>query len=78
MSGTEARSGYRVQIIYTEPEFQMRNPQCPPEFSFSRHYPEAASPQEAVRLAVDYFDFCLEHSSVGWRRIIRTITVKPS
>jgi len=76
--GEARRAGYRVQIIYTEPEFQMRNPQCPPEFSCSRHNPEAESPQEAVREAVDYFDLCAEHSAVGWRRIIKSVTVKPS
>jgi len=69
--------GYRVRIVYTEPEFQERNPHCPPEFAFSRNYPGAGSPQEAVRQAVDYFDFCAEHSQVAWRRIIKSVTVEP-
>jgi len=69
--------GYRVRIVYTEPEFQERNPQCPPTFAFSRDYPGARSPQEALRKAVDFFDFCAEHSSVGWRRIIHSVTVEP-
>ena len=69
--------GYRVRIVYTEPEFQERNPQCPREFSFSRDYPGARSPQEALRKAVDFFDFCAEHSSVGWRRIIHSVNVEP-
>ena len=68
--------GYRVRIVYTEPEFQERNPQCPREFSFSRDYPGARSPQEALRKAVDFFDFCTENSSVGWRRVIQSVTVE--
>ena len=68
--------GYRVRIVYTEPEFQERNPQCPPEFSFTCHYPRAGTPQEAVKLAVDYFDFCAHQSSVAWRRIIKSVTVE--
>jgi len=70
--------GYRVRIIYTEPEFQERNPHCPPEFSFSRDYPGAGSLDEAVKQAVGYFDFCAEHSSVRWRRVIKSVTVEPS
>ena len=70
--------GYRVRILYTEPEFQERNPHCPPEFSFSRDYPGAGSLDEAVKQAVGYFDFCAEHSGVRWRRVIKSVTVEPS
>jgi hypothetical protein len=69
---------YRVRIIYTEPEFQERNPHCPLEFSFSRECPGAGSLDEAVKQAVGYFDFCAENSSVRWRRIIKSVTVEPS
>jgi len=68
--------GYRVRIVYTEPEFQERNPQCPREFSLSQDYPGAGSPQEALRKAVDFFDFCAENSSVGWRRVLHSVTVE--
>ncbi len=68
--------GYRVLIIYTEPEFQMRNPDCTREFSFRRDYPEARSPQEALKQAVEFFDFCAENSNVGWRRVIQSVTVE--
>jgi hypothetical protein len=69
---------FRVRIVYTEPEFQERNPECPREFSFSQECPAAGSLHEAVRQAVGYFDFCAENSSVGWRRIIKSVTVKPA
>lgn len=70
--------GYRVRIIYTEPEFQERNPHCPREFSFSQNCSGAGSLHEAVKQAVGYFDFCAKNSSVGWRRIIKSVTVEPS
>ena len=70
-------SGCRVRIVYTEPEFQMRNPQAPREFSYSQDCPEAMSLDEAVRQVVSYFHFCAENSSVGWRRVIKSVTVEP-
>ena len=71
------RSGFRVQIIYTEPEFQLRNPQCPPQFKFSASYGDARSPQEAVAKAMEEYEFCYANSSVGWRRVLKSVTVVP-
>ena len=71
------RNGFRVQIIYTEPEFQLRNPQCPPHFRFSESYADARSPQEAVARAMDQYEFCYANSSVGWRRVLKSVTVVP-
>jgi hypothetical protein len=66
-----------VQIIYTEPEFQLRNPQCPPHFKFARSYADARSPQEAMARAMEHYEFCYAHSSVGWRRVLKSVTVVP-
>jgi len=71
------RSGFRVQIIYTEPEFQQRNPQCPPHFRFAASYSDARSPQEAVARAMEEYEFCYANSSVGWRRILKSVTAVP-
>ena len=73
----EWKSGFRVQIIYTEPEFQLRNPKCPPEFKYSITCGEAQSPQEAVAKAMENYEFCYRNSSVGWRRVLKSVTVVP-
>jgi len=68
--------GYRVRIVYTEPEFQRRNPHCPPEFSGLFEVRDAASPDEAVRRALVEWNFCARHSGVGWPRVITSVTVE--
>ena len=73
----EWRFGFRVQIVYVEPEFQMRNPHCPREFKYSAKYSEACSPQDAVARAMQDYEFCYANSSVGWRRVLKSITVIP-
>ncbi len=74
---TDWSSGFRVQIIYTEPEFQLRNPQGPPHFEFSERYADARSPQEAVAKAMERYEFWYANSSVGWRRVLKSVTVVP-
>ena len=71
------RDGFRVQIIYTEPEFQLRNPHCPPEFKFTTSYRDAGTPQDAVARAMEEYEFCYANSSVGWRRVIKSVLVTP-
>jgi hypothetical protein len=66
-----------VQIVYTEPEFQLRNPHGPSEFKFTERYREARSPQEAVARAMQDYEFCYANSSVGWRRVLKSVTVVP-
>jgi len=73
----EWRAGFKVQIVYTEPEFQMRNPNAPPEFKCSMRYREARSPQDAVARAMEDYEFCYANSSVGWRRVLKAVTVIP-
>jgi hypothetical protein len=68
--------GYRVRIVYTEPEFQRRNPRCPPEFSSLFEFPGAVSRDAAVRQALSEWEFCLRHTRVGWTRAIKSVLVE--
>jgi hypothetical protein len=74
--GAARRRGYRVRIVYTEPEFRRRNPDCPGEFSSLFEVPGATSYDDAVRRALEEWDFCARHSGVGWVRHIRSVTVE--
>lgn len=69
-------NGYRVRIVYTEPEFQRRNPHSPPEFTGIFDVTGAASHDEAVRRALAEWDHCVRHSGVGWKRVIKSVTVE--
>ncbi len=69
--------GYRLRIVYTEPEFQSRNPDTPPSFSIEYDCPEASSPQDAIRMGLREWDRCAKYSRVGWRRVIQSVTVVP-
>jgi hypothetical protein len=70
--------GYWVRIVYTEPEFQLRNPQCPPEFKIRLKYEGVRSASEALEKALTYFWYCKEHSHVGWERVIQSVTIEPA
>jgi hypothetical protein len=72
----ERRTGYRVRIVYTEPEFQRRNPHCPPEFCGVIDVPDAMSRDEALRRALADWDFCARHSSVSWARVIKSVIIE--
>lgn len=74
--GAGGRREYRVRIIYTEPEFQRRNPHCPPEFSSLFECPGAASYDDAARQALSEWQFCLRHTQVGWTRVIKSVIVE--
>ena len=75
-TGVPRRGGYRVRIVYTEPEFQRRNPDSPSEYSGLFDCPAAHSRREAVRQALDEWDFFARHSGVSWRRLIRSVRVE--
>ena len=68
-------TGYRVRIVYTEPEFQRRNPHCPAEFNGIFEVSDATSHDDAVRRALAEWNFCIRHSGVGWPRVIKSVTV---
>ena len=68
--------GYRVRIIYTEPEFQRRRPHAPREFSYLFEFPAAISPDDAARQALSEWDFCRRHTGVGWARVIKSVRVE--
>ena len=70
-----AAPGYKVRIVYTEPEFQRRTPGAPAEYSFTYSGIVARSPEEAVEMAVRDFRDTASHSRVGWQRCIERITV---
>ena len=72
----EWRDGFRVQIVYTEPEFRLRNPNSPSEFKFTQNY-TAETPQDAVARAMEEYEFCYRNSSVGWRRVLQSVLVTP-
>jgi hypothetical protein len=74
--GTAGRGGIMVRIIYTEPEFQRRNPQSPREFTSLFEMPGSISHAEAVRRALEEWDFCARHSGVSWERVIRSVSVE--
>jgi hypothetical protein len=76
-SAIARQPGFRVRIIYREPEFQRRNPDCPQEFSSLFEVPDARSGAEAVRLALTEWDFCVAHSGVSWERVIQAVVVEP-
>ena len=67
--------GYKVRIVYTEPEFQRRTPGAPAEYSFTWFGIVARSREEAVAQAVRDFWDTASHSRVGWRRCIERVTV---
>ena len=67
--------GYRVRIVYLEPGFRVWNPECPEEYSSEFVYAGARSSAEARRMALAEWDFCKRYSWVGWRRVIKSITV---
>lgn len=70
------RTGYRVRIVYTEPGFRHRNPHCPKEYSGIFEVAGAVSPDAAVRQALAEWDDCIRHSGVGWKRVIKSLTVE--
>ena len=76
--GTDAAHGrgYRVRIIYTEPEFQRRDPHVPLEFSCLFEFPAAISHDDAACQALSEWDFCLRHTCVGWARVIKSMSVE--
>jgi hypothetical protein len=76
-SAITRQPGFRVRIIYREPEFQRRNPHCPREFSSLFEVPDALSGVEAVRRALLEWDFCARHSGVSWERVIQSVVVEP-
>jgi hypothetical protein len=67
--------GYKVRIVYTEPEFQRRTPGAPAVYSFTYFGIVARSPEEAVEAAVQDFRDTAWRSRVGWRRCIERVTV---
>lgn len=73
----EWRNGFRVQIVYTEPEFRLRNPDSPPSFKFAANYSGAETPQDAVARAMEEYEFCYRNSAVGWRRVLQSVIVTP-
>lgn len=75
-SAVARRPGFRVRIVYREPEFQRRNPHCPLEFTSLFDCPGAASGVEAVRMALAEWDFCARHPGVSWMRVIRSVIVE--
>ena len=66
---------YQVRIVYTEPEFQRRTPDAPPEYSYTYFDISADSADEAIRRAVDDFWETARCSRVGWRRCIERVVV---
>ena len=68
--------GYRVRIVYSEPGFRRRNPHCPAEYTSLFELPHAASREAAVSEALARWDACARHSGVGWRRVIKSVTVE--
>ena len=76
-SAIARQSGFRVRIIYREPEFQRRNPQCPQQFSSLFEIHDALTSAEAVRRALTEWDFCVRHSGVSWERVIQSVVVEP-
>ena len=77
MGSVSARQpGFRVRIIYREPEFQRRNPGGPPQFSSLFDLPAATSGAEAVRLALEEWEHCARHSGVSWERVIQAVVVE--
>jgi hypothetical protein len=72
-----SRVGYRVSIVYSEPEFRQRNPHCPPEYTSLFDLPHAESREAAVREALAQWDYCARHSGVGWKRVVKSVTVEP-
>lgn len=75
-AGLPRRNGYRVRIVYTEPEFQRRNPEAPSEYASLFDFPQAHSDLEAIRQALAEWDFCARHSGVGWQRLIRSVKIE--
>ena len=69
-------TGYRVRIVYEEPGFRQKNPHCPPEYTSLFDLPDAESREAAVREALAQWDFCALHSGVGWKRVIKSVTVE--
>ncbi|HEU4401322.1 MAG TPA: hypothetical protein VFT43_04385, partial [Candidatus Polarisedimenticolia bacterium] len=66
------RAGYRIRLVYTEPEFQRRNPQCPPEFAITYLGIPARSERQAVDLVLEEWRRCSRHSRVAWFREIKS------
>jgi len=73
----QPEQGYQLRIVYTEPEFQSRNPDTPPTYSIVYNCPGASSPQEAIRMGLHEWDRCARYSRVGWRRVIQSVTIVP-
>jgi hypothetical protein len=69
-------AGYRVRVVYSEPGFQLRNPHCPAEYTSLIELPHASSRAAAVREALARWDHDAHHSGVGWRRVIKSVTVE--
>ena len=69
-------AGYRVRIVYSEPGFLRKNPHCPAEYTSLFELPHAASREAAMREALARWDDYALHSGVGWRRVIKSVTVE--
>jgi len=73
--GEPAAAGYRVRIVYTEPEFQRRTPGAPAAYSFTYFGIAARSPEEAIQEALRDFQETAWRSRVGWRRCVESVTI---
>lgn len=73
---TRAARGFTVTIVYTEPEFQRRNPDTPPSYVADFDCPGALDARQAVWTALSSWDWYAVNSSVGWQRIIQSIEVR--
>ena len=66
---------YRVEIVYAEPGFRIRNPHCPEEYHIEFSCAGAHSPEGALAMALGEWNFCAAYSRVGWHRVIKSITI---
>lgn len=71
-----AGTGYRVRIVYSEPGFRRKNPHCPAEYTSLFELPHATSREAAMHEALARWDDYARHSGVGWRRVIKSVTVE--
>ena len=67
--------GFSVRIVYTEPEFQRRNPGTPQQFVAEFDCPRAVTPEQAIEQALVRWRWFAAQSGVGWRRVIESVQV---
>ena len=70
--------GFSVTIVYTEPEFQRRNPDAPRHFVAEFDCPLAVTPEQAIEQALARWRWFAAQSGVGWRRVIESVQVSGS